>query len=67
MANTVINISTSGQTYTLPGTHWTQAQVVTTFSTNVPGIGSMDMTQTENGEDVIMTFRPRTGTKGLTS
>lgn len=66
MANTIINIATSDQTYTLPGTHWTTEQVVSTFSASVPGIAGMEVTTTGGGDesDVIMTFRPRTGTKG---
>jgi hypothetical protein len=66
MANTIVNIATSDQTYTMPGTHWTQAQIVSSFSTSVAGIGSMEVTITggEDDTDKIMTFRPRTGTKG---
>jgi hypothetical protein len=62
--NTKVIISSSGQEYTLPGTHWTAQQVTSTFSENVPGISSMTSERTEDGGDVIYTFRPRTGTKG---
>ena len=66
MASTIVNITTSDQQFTLPGTSWTQAQIVNTFSANVPGIGNMDVTVTggEGDTDKVMTFRPRTGTKG---
>lgn len=65
MSNTVVVISTSGQEYTLPGTTWTAELVVSTYSTSVPGIGSMtsEITTDANG-DTRITFRPRTGTKG---
>lgn len=61
---TKIIVSNSGQEYTLPGTHWTSAQVASTFSDSVPGISSMTSERTEENGDVVYTFRPRTGTKG---
>ena len=62
--NTFVYIASSGQEFTLPGTHWTAAQVASTFAESVPGIGTMTSeVTTENGNQVI-TFRPRTGTKG---
>lgn len=64
MGNTIVIISNSGQEFNLPGTHWTTQQVASTFADSVPGIGSMTSeVTTENGNQVI-TFRPRTGTKG---
>lgn len=65
MANTIVDISTSGQSFTLPGNHWTTAQVVATFSDSVPGIASMNAEESTNASgDKVLTFRPRTGTKG---
>lgn len=64
MANTIITISTSGQEFTLPGTHWTVSQVQSTFADSVAGIGSMVGTATTQGEDQVISFSPRTGTKG---
>jgi hypothetical protein len=64
MAQTQVVISTSGQTFQLPGTHWTPAQVASTFSESVSGIGSMAFEVTTSGEDQVITFRPRTGSKG---
>lgn len=64
MANTIITVSTSGQEFVLPGTHWTAAQVASTFAESVPGISSMQSEVTTSGEDQLITFRPRTGSKG---
>lgn len=63
--NTIVVIQTSGQEYTMPGTNWTPEQIVNTYTTAVPGIGSMtsEITTDPNG-DKRVTFRPRTGTKG---
>ena len=65
MNNTIVNITTSGQEYTLPGTSWTPEQIVNTYAASVPGIGSMDAeVRTNDNGDKVVTFRPRTGTKG---
>ena len=61
---TKIIVANSGQEYTLPGTHWTAAQVSATFSDSVPGISGMTNERSEENGDVVYTFRPRTGTKG---
>lgn len=63
MQTTVI-ISTSGQEFVLPGTAWTAEQVSSSFASSVPGIASMTSEITMEGENKIITFRPRTGTKG---
>lgn len=65
MNNTIVIITTSGQEYSLPGAAWTADQIVNTYATSVPGIGSMqsEVTTRDNGDKVV-TFRPRTGTKG---
>lgn len=64
MAQTKVVISSSGQEFTLPGTSWTTEQVVSSFASSVPNIGSMQANVTEQGEDKVITFSPRTGTKG---
>jgi len=61
---TKVVIAQSGQTYTLPGTHWSAQQVTSTFADNVPGIASMQSELTTENGDNVYTFRPRTGTKG---
>jgi len=61
---TKVVVANSGQSYTLPGTHWTSQQVAGAFSDNVPGIASMQSDETMENGDKVFTFRPRTGTKG---
>ena len=63
-AQTIITISTSGAEYPFPGTHWTPEMVVSSLSSVVSGIGSMQSEVTMNGENKNITFRPRSGTKG---
>jgi hypothetical protein len=64
MAQTLVVITTSGQEFPLPGTAWTAATVVQSFASSVPGIASMQAEETMNGENKVITFRPKTGTKG---
>lgn len=61
---TKIVVANSGQTFTLPGTHWTATQVAQTFADSVPGIASMQSDESLENGDKVYTFRPRTGTKG---
>lgn len=62
--STRVVISTSGAEFPLPGGHWTPALVTQSFADSVPGIGSMTAEVTTNGAEQVITFRPRTGTKG---
>ena len=62
--NTVVTIVSTGAEYTLPGTQWTVESVVSNFADSVPGIGSMQSEVTMDGENKLISFRPRTGTKG---
>lgn len=64
MAQTTVIISTSGQEFVLPGTSWNANQVASSFASSVPGIASMTSEVTMDGENQVITFRPRTGTKG---
>jgi len=64
MGNTIVIVSNSGQEFTLPGTHWTAAQVAATFADSVPGISAMTSEVTTEDGNQVITFRPRTGTKG---
>ena len=65
MNNTIVVITTSGQEYSLPGTAWTPEQIVNTYAASVPGIGSMaSEVETNANGDKVVTFRPRTGSKG---
>lgn len=64
MARTLVVITTSGQELPLPGTDWTAATVVQSFAASVPGIASMNSEVSSQGEDKVITFSPRVGTKG---
>lgn len=60
-------VTSQDTTYQIPG-DWTASSIVANYSTQVPGIGNMQSserveTRTE-GEVKIITFTPRTGTKG---
>ena len=64
MADTTVVIATSGQEFQLPGTDWTVASIKSTFSTNVPGIASMEAREETTEVGKTITFSPRAGTKG---
>lgn len=65
--STVFSVLNQDNEYTIPG-DWTPAQIVANYSSQVPGIGNMDYsdtTETRDGGTVrVITFRPRTGNKG---
>lgn len=64
--NTIVNISSTGQEFSLPGTHWTDAQIRATYSSSVPGINSMQVNEsTGEGGNKIFTYSNRTGSKGV--
>lgn len=60
---TKIVISTTGQTFTLPGAQ-TVDQVKSMYGSSVPAINSMDGTSSDVGEERTITFAARVGTKG---
>lgn len=63
MSTTRIVISTTGQTYTAPGA-LSLDQVKAMYGTSLPAINSMDADITTEGDQRVITFRPKTGTKG---
>lgn len=63
ITSTKVVISTTGQTFTLPGAQ-TVDQVKSMYGASVPVINSMDADTSEAGEVRTITFRARTGTKG---
>jgi hypothetical protein len=64
-ASTKVVIVSTGASYTLPGTDWTAASVVSNFSETIPGIGAMDSeVATDSDGNKTITFRPKTGNKG---
>ena len=63
ITSTKIVISTTGQTFTLPGAQ-TVEQVKSMYGASVPAINSMDGTSVDDGETRTITFAARVGTKG---
>lgn len=67
VANTEFTILNSDSTYRIPG-DWTPAQIVANYSAQFPGISNMIAEETvetrADGEVKVITFKPRTGTKG---
>lgn len=64
MSNTVINVTSTGQTFNMPGTLTTQ-QVVNMFGAEIPGLSGMSSEVTRNAAgDTVITFSARTGNKG---
>lgn len=62
-ATTKVVISTTGQTFTLPGSH-TVEHVKAAYGSSVPVINSMDAAVSDDGETRTITFTAKTGTKG---
>jgi ribosomal protein L17 len=69
VAQTVLIVTSTDSEYTVPG-DMTAAQLVTAYSSQIPGLSSMTSTeryeQRAIGQVRIVTFSPRTGTKGST-
>jgi hypothetical protein len=63
ITSTKIVISTTGQTFIVPGAS-TAEQVKNLYGSSVPAINSMDADVSDDGEVRTITFRARTGTKG---
>lgn len=65
MAQTKIIVASTGFETTLPGDAWTLAQIISNFTDTVPGIANLQASDERNpAGDRVITFRPRTGTKG---
>jgi hypothetical protein len=67
IVKTEIVIVSQDTTYQIPG-DWTQASVVSNYSASIPGISNMSCDERvetrSEGQVKVLTFRPRTGTKG---
>lgn len=61
--STKVVISTTGQTFTLPGSQ-TAEQVKSIYGASLPAINSMDASSSEDGTVRTLTFSARVGTKG---
>lgn len=67
IVKTEFTVLNADSTYQIPG-DWTAAAIVASYSSQVPGIGSMVAEETvetrAEGQVKVITFKPRTGTKG---
>jgi hypothetical protein len=63
VTTTIFEVVSSGQEFQIPG-DWTPEQIVSTYSSNIPGLGNMTPEVTVEGDVKRIVFRPRTGTKG---
>lgn len=61
--NTVFEVQTTGQEFTIPG-DFTADQIVQSYSASIAGLGNMQANVTEEGDTRTIRFSPRTGTKG---
>lgn len=63
ITQTVFEVQSTGQEFQIPG-DFSVDQIVSSYSSNIPGLGSMQASVSEEGEVRTITFSPRTGTKG---
>ena len=67
VVKTEFTVTSADSTYQIPG-DWTPAQIVQNYASQVPGIGNMSFTERvetrADGDVRVVTFSPRTGTKG---
>ena len=67
IVKTEFTVLNSDSTYQIPG-DWSAAQIVASYSSQVPGIGNMvseeQIVTRAEGQVKVITFKPRTGTKG---
>lgn len=61
---TVFSVVSTGQEFgPIPG-DWSPEAIVSTYSSNIPGLASMQSVVTVEGTQKSIVFSPRTGTKG---
>lgn len=67
VVTTEIIVTSTDASYSIPG-DWTPTQIVTNYSSTIPGLSSMAYTQTvetrPEGQVRVITFSPKTGNKG---
>ena len=67
IASTIIVVTSTDSEFSIPG-YLAPETIKTVYASQIPGISSMDYTastETRGGQQVsVVTFRPRTGTKG---
>ena len=60
---TIFEVISTGQEFSIPG-DYSADQIISSYSANVPGLGSMEHTVTVTDGVKRIVFRPRTGAKG---
>lgn len=65
IVKTTFHVASTDTEYSIPG-NWTAQQIKDSYASQVPGISNMTAEETvsEDGTEKIITFRPRTGSKG---
>lgn len=63
ITQTVFEVQSTGQEFQIPG-DFNVDQIVSSYSSNIPGLANMQAHVSEEGEVRTITFSPRTGTKG---
>lgn len=64
-ATNIVIVATDSE-YNIPG-DWTAEQIASNYASAIPGIGNMQAEVTIEGDVKTVTFKPRTGSKGLTA
>lgn len=67
IVRTELIVTTNDSDYQIPG-DWTPQQLITNYSASIPGLANMTFTEEVQQRDIgavrVVTFKPRTGTKG---
>lgn len=70
IVQTIVSIPSTDSEYSIPG-EMTIEQVKASYSASIPGLSSMEATSRDENRDIgkvrVLTFKPRTGTKGAVS
>jgi len=62
--NTIIRIPSQNQEYRIPNGTMPIPAIQTAYAADIPGLQSMVGVETTEGDNRVVTFSPRTGTKG---
>ena len=64
ITETVIVIVSTDSEYRIPG-DWSAEQIASNYAASIPGIGGMQAEVTVEGDEKTITFKPKTGGKGM--
>ena len=64
ITSTNIVVVSTDTSYNIPG-DWSSEQISSTYSAQIPGLSGMVAETSISGDVKTVTFRPRTGTKGI--